>query len=90
MPKRYYVIVSQLKNGSPINHELSGELWATTRSAAEIEAGQYRESLNWGGLEFQREDFHVVVAETEAQVRKLKGYTKWWRNRVTPKPPNQQ
>lgn len=88
---RYFVIVSQLKkNTPPINQNLSGELWATTRSQAEIEAGKYRESLNWGGLSWQGENFHIVTAETESQVRKLKGYTKWWKNRVTPKPTNQR
>ena len=84
--KRFFVIVSQLKDHACINRELSGMLYAATASKAEIEAGKYRESLNYADLSWMGHDFHIVTMQSEASTRKLKGYTKWWKNRVTPDP----
>lgn len=79
----YFVVVSRLKDKAAIDPKRSGRLWAENSSVAEIEAGRYREKLNPGGLEWCGENFYVVTVITEAGTRKFRGYTKWWKNRVT-------
>lgn len=82
----FFVVVSQLKDHGRIVREKSGRLWATNFSKAEIEAGKYRETLNWTDqVEWIGQDFYIVMAVKERDVKQMKGYTKWWNNRVTEK-----
>lgn len=83
MSGKFFVVVSQLADSGKLVRELSGRLWATTANDADVEAGKYREELNWGSLEWMGEEFHIVMAVNEREVKKYAGHTKWWNNRVT-------
>lgn len=87
MPEsRFFVVVTQLKSKGKVDREKSGQLWAKTFSEAEIEAGHYRDTLNYASLEWMGGEWYVVMAVKRRDVERLKGRTKWWNNRVTPDP----
>lgn len=83
---KFFVVVARLGDHGKVNVGLSGALWARNASDAEIEAGRYREKLNYGTQTINLwlgEDFYIVMAVNLREAQKTRGFRTFKKQRVT-------
>lgn len=83
---KFYVVVSRLGDKGKVNIGLCGALWARNASDAEIEAGRYREKLNYGAGSnniWLGEDFYIVMAVKIKEAHQIRGFRTFKKQRVT-------
>ena len=80
---KYFVMVTQARAPDHIICTLSGQLWASSFSEAEIEVGTYRNYLNAGHTGTISDEFYIAVAYNKEQAQEHKDFNRFKDNRVT-------